>query len=172
MEQEGKQLPPAVRVQPHFNFSVPTYGREYSEKITGNHHGTNHQQLASLFFQKQRKNLKGVITVNSLQVWVERMKTEHLSDKDELLKEHEGFDNQLSSVVRQQIGTLQSLQTEISQPDMSSTTKEERLDIRARSSKNQNQNAFFDVRVTNPLSESSMYTPMSVICKKLATQKL
>ena len=66
---------------------------------------------------------------------------------------------------------LQHLHTEILQSQVGNTTDGARLDIRARSFWRQNQNAFFDVRVTNPLSATSMKTSLTTVYDRHEKEK-
>jgi len=61
---------------------------------------------------------------------------------------------------------MQSVQTEAG-----NTADEARLDIRARGFWRQGQNAYFDVRVTNPLSASSMNLPLSKVYDRHEKEK-
>jgi hypothetical protein len=58
---------------------------------------------------------------------------------------------------------LQPLKTETIPTGIGNTADEARLDIRARGFWRQGQNAYFDVRVTNPLSASAMKLPLSKV---------
>ena len=55
------------------------------------------------------------------------------------------------------------LRTEVTPTNMGNTADEARVDIRAKGFQRAGQSAYFDVRVTNPLSASAIRTPLSKV---------